>query len=76
MEAYEDYLNMFNFFNVGTIIALSVILIFVYIGISVIKHNILVSTIKKAVKDAIKELNAEEVNKTNLNNSDNDNVKK
>jgi hypothetical protein len=68
MEAYQDYLNMFNFFNVGTIIVTSVVIIFIYIGISAIKHNMLVSTIKKAVKDAIKELNADELNKNDQNN--------
>jgi hypothetical protein len=65
MEAYDDYLKMFDFFNIGTVITFSVILIVVYIGISIIKHNMLVGTIKKAVKSAIKELNEEETKKLN-----------
>jgi hypothetical protein len=63
MEAYQDYLNMFNFFNIGTIVFLSLALVIFYVVISIIKHQILVNTIKKAVKSAIKELNEEDENK-------------
>jgi hypothetical protein len=63
MEAYQDYLNMFNFFNIGTILVFSLGLVVFYVVISIIKHQMLVNTIKKAVKSAIKELNEEEENK-------------
>jgi hypothetical protein len=54
---------MFNFFNIGTIVFLSIIIVLFYVVISIIKHQMLVNTIKKAVKSAIKELNEEEENK-------------
>jgi hypothetical protein len=77
MEAYEDYLKMFDFFNVGTITVVVVIFIFIYIGLTAIKHFYFINTVKKAVKDAIKELSVEDINRIKQNDDiKEDNIQK
>jgi ABC-type transporter MlaC component len=63
MEAYDQYMNMFNWLNIGTITILSALIIIMYIVIAIIKHAYLKNAIKKAVKEAIKEINTEELKK-------------
>jgi uncharacterized membrane protein len=78
MDVYDQYLNMFSSFNIGWIVILSIAIVVVYVIISIIKHVFFINTVKKAVRDAIKELSMEEINKIKQSDSNNKegNIKK
>jgi uncharacterized membrane protein YvbJ len=64
MEAYNDYINMFGWMSNTTVIIIITIVILVFTVIfGIAKYMINIAIIKKSVKEAIKELNAEEKKK-------------
>jgi uncharacterized membrane protein len=78
MDVYDQYLNMFSSFNFGLIIILSIAIVIIYVIISIVKHVFFINTVKKAVRDAIKELSMEEINKIKQSDANNkeDKIKK
>jgi uncharacterized membrane protein len=77
MDAYEQYMNLFGSFNFTWIIISVIAVIVLMVFVAIIKFKINMAIIKKSVKDAIRELNAEEQKKAlendNKNNIDNTN---
>lgn len=64
MEAYNDYINMFGWMSNTTVIIIITIVILVFTVIfGIAKYMINIAIIKKSVKEAIKELSAEEKKK-------------
>lgn len=59
MDMYEEYLKLFKVFNLNNILIIMAVIAVISILVTYIKYKLNVSTMKKAVKEAIKELSIE-----------------